>query len=85
MTSTAVVAWMRRWVRPEYREKAYNVVGALVVVLGSWGVVDGTTAATIAQLVLAVVALLFAILYSTSQLRVALYGVLAATQAAAAL
>lgn len=82
---TAALAWIRRWVRPEYREKAYNLVGAAVVVLGSFGMVDSNAAATLAQLVLALVALVFAILYSTSQLRVALYGVLVAAQATAAL
>lgn len=82
---TRVLAWARRWLRPEYREKFYNVTGAAVVLLGGFGVVDQNAAATVAQLVLAVVALLFAILYSTSQLRLALYGVLAAASAVAAL
>lgn len=76
---------VRSVLRPEYREKFYNTVGAAVVVLGGWGLVDNNTAATVAQLVLALGALVFAILYTTSELRVALYGLLVAVQAVAAL
>ncbi len=82
---TSLLDPVRSVIRPEYRERAYNLVGAAVVVLGSFGLVDGNAAATVAQLVLALLALLFAILYSTSQLRVALYGVLVSVQAVAAL
>lgn len=82
---SAFLAGVRRWILPEYRERFYNTVGAAVVLLGSYGLVDGNTAATVAQLVLAAAALLFAILYSTSELRTAIYGVLAAAQAVAAL
>ena len=70
---------------PAFRERAYNYVGATVVVLGAWGLADQNKAATIAQLVLAAVTLGFAVLYSTNTLRAALYGVLAAAQPVAAL
>lgn len=76
---------VRSVLRPEYRQQVYNLVGVAVVVLGGYGVVDNNTASTVAQLVLALTALLFAVLYSTSELRVALYGTLVAVQAVAAL
>lgn len=76
---------IRAVVKPEYREKFYNLVGAAVALLGAFGLAGDNTAATVAQLVLAAAALLFAILYSTSTVRTALYGVLAAAQAVAAL
>lgn len=79
------IDWARSVVRPEWRERIYDAVGVVVVLLGSWGLVDDQAAATLAQVVLALVALLFAMLHATSEVRIALYGLLAAAQAVAAL
>lgn len=72
---------LREFVRPEWRERIYDTVGAAVVLLGGWGLVDQADGAVIAQVILAAVALLFAILHSTSGIRTALYGLLVAVQA----
>lgn len=82
MTSESLLDPVRSVIKPEYRERIYNAVGATVVVLGSVGLVDGNVAATVAQIALATVTLGFAILYSTSEIRSALYLLLAAVQAA---
>ena len=76
---------VRGVVKPEWRERIYDTVGAGVVVLGGWGLVDEADGAVIAQVILAAVALLFAILHSTSGIRTALYGLLVAVQALAGL
>lgn len=79
------IDWARSVVRPEWRERIYDAVGVVVVLLGSWGLVDDQVAATLAQMVLAMVALLFAMLHATSEVRIALYGLLGAAQAVAGL
>ena len=79
-----VLTGAREIVKPEWRERIYDTVGAAVVVLGSWGLVDEADAAVYAQVILACVALLFAILHSTSNIRTTLYGLLGAVQALAA-
>lgn len=76
----AVLDRVRAAVPPVWRERLYNGVGVAVTVLGGLGVVDDNAAAVVAQLVLAVVTLAFAVLHSTSSVRTAVYLVLAATQ-----
>ena len=80
----AVLDPIRSAIRPEWREKIYIAIGGSAVVLGSMGY-DGNTTATICQLLLAGVGLIFALLYTTSQLRAALYTAALAVQAAFAL
>lgn len=74
---------VRGWFPPGLREKAYNIAGTAVVALGAWGVIHDSSVAAYSQLAVATVTLLFAILYSTDNLRTALYSTLLAVQGAA--
>lgn len=56
----------------------YAVSSAIVVALVAWGVLDEAAAPAVSGVVVAVVTLVFALLYSTSPWRQALYGVAAA-------
>jgi hypothetical protein len=67
------------------RERWYVVSGALVTFLASWGLLEASTAPAWIGLVTATITLLFAVLYSTSTVRTALYSVLLAVQGVAGL
>jgi hypothetical protein len=65
------------------REKWYVTSGAIITFLVGWKLLDQSTASAWTQLAIATITLFFAVLYSTSTLRTALYGVLLAVQALA--
>lgn len=59
------------------REAWYRIAAAIVMGLSAFGVLNGETVALWGQLAVATITLLFAALYATTPLRVALYAVLA--------
>lgn len=60
------------------REKTYILVIALVVLLGGLGIITEAEVALWTTAAVATVALLFAMLFATSNLRLAVYGLVAA-------
>jgi hypothetical protein len=82
MTTRIVTAW-RRWINllreaiPErHRELFYRLASATTALLMAVGIVDNEQAALWGQLAVGVVTTMFALLYATSNWRVAFYGVL---------
>lgn len=73
-----MLAKLRAVLPPEARERLYVLVAPIVALLASVGLLDASMAAQWSALVVSFVTLLFALLHSTSTLRTALYGVLAA-------
>lgn len=73
-----------RSVIPAYaRERWYIVSNALVSFLTMWGLLDASLGQQIATLAIASITLLFAILYSTDEIRTAIYTLVLAVQAVA--
>lgn len=74
---------IRSVLRPELRERAYVLVGAIVTGLTSMSLVDAGTATAWGSLVVSALTLAIALLHSTSTWRSALYSFMLAMQAVA--
>lgn len=67
------------------RDTWYRYGGALIVFLGSWGLMDASSVPQWSALVVGAITLLFAALHSTSNVRTSLYLALVAVQGVAGL
>ena len=71
--AAGIRAWFQARVPAEMRETAYRVAAGVLTFLTGFGLLDNNEGALWGQLVVATITALFALLYSTSNLRVALY------------
>lgn len=82
---SAILDPIRSAIPATVREKWYVTSGAFITFLVGWKLLDESTAAAWTQLAVATITLFFAVLYSRSTLRTALYGILLAVQGVAQL
>lgn len=68
--------WLRDVLPPEHRETLYRVVAGVLTFLTGYGILDESEAALWAQLAVGTITVLFALLYSTTTLRMALYALI---------
>lgn len=73
MTAASLRTRLQLLIPPAYREMAQRVVAGVLTALTGYQVLDHETAALWSQLALGTIASLFALIYSTSSARVALY------------
>lgn len=64
---------VRSLIPPTARKRAYDIATAIVAGLGMWGYLDTTEVMQWTSVAVSAVALVFAVLYSTSTIRMTLY------------
>lgn len=73
-----MLTWLRSVIPADARERYYVIVAPVITLLASYGLLEASTVSSWTSFVLSIASLLLAIIHSTSSIRTAFYGLLAA-------